>query len=124
MGVGFSSRKNPGATISYDANALSSLGEDIVDASLASEQVDLLGFEAAYSQGPLSLQAEMVQSSLDTADATAWYLMARYFLTGESRPYTASSGVFSRVKPANNQMTPDREPSNWQCASLKSTWKR
>lgn len=103
LGVGFSSRKNPGATISYDANALSSLGEDIVTGSLASEQVDLLGFEAAYSQGPLSLQAEMVQSSLDTADATAWYLMASYFLTGESRPYKASSGVFSRIKPANNQ---------------------
>ena len=58
--------------------------------------------EAAYVQGPLSFQAEFVQSSLDEAEATSWYLQGSYFLTGESRAYKTSSGIFSRVKPNNN----------------------
>jgi len=30
------------------------------------------------------------------------YVMASYFLTGESRPYDTASGVFKRVKPNEN----------------------
>ncbi len=102
LGVAFSSRNNPGATVEYDADSLSSLGSDIVSASSASDQVDLLGLEAAFVHGPLSIQSEVVQSSLDNADVNAWYIQGSFFLTGEGRPYKVSSGNFGRVKPFNN----------------------
>ena len=102
LGVAFSTRKNPSGTVEYDADSLNHLGQDIIAATTASDQVDLLGLEAAYVHGPFSLQSELVQSSLDTVDVTSWYMQGSYFLTGESRAYKGSSGVFSRVKPTKN----------------------
>ena len=61
------------------------------------------GVEAAWARGPLSVQAEFMGSSVSAADNfsyTGWYVMASYFLTGESRPYDSKKGIFKRVKPA------------------------
>ncbi|MEE3053759.1 MAG: porin [Planctomycetota bacterium] len=63
------------------------------------------GVEAAWVRGPLSVQAEFMGSSVSAADNfsyTGWYVMASYFLTGESRPYDTRRGTFKRVKPAKN----------------------
>lgn len=61
------------------------------------------GLEFASIAGPLSVQAEYVGGSYETEtveqDIAAFYATASYFLTGESRPYSASSGKFGRVKP-------------------------
>ncbi|NCF99121.1 MAG: hypothetical protein GWP39_06365 [Planctomycetia bacterium] len=102
FGLGVSSRTASNDSVQYKSDALAHLSEDIISASMTTENVDLLGLEAAYVQGPLSFQAEFVQSSLDAAEATSWYLQGSYFLTGESRAYKTSSGIFSRVKPNNN----------------------
>lgn len=65
----------------------------------------LLGAEAAAVFGPFSLQGEYIQTSVDVdgpgsdPDFSGWYVFASYFLTGEHRPYKASSGTFGRVKP-------------------------
>jgi len=93
FGLGVSSRTASNDSVQYKSDALAHLSEDIISASMATENVDLL---------PLSFQAEFVQSSLDEAEATSWYLQGSYFLTGESRAYKTSSGIFSRVKPNNN----------------------
>ena len=61
------------------------------------------GVEAAWVNGALSLQGEFMGSSVsadDNVSYTGWYLMASYFLTGESRPYDTGKGIFKRVKPA------------------------
>lgn len=69
------------------------------------ERVESLrfGIEGAAVAGPLSLQMEYVDSNYETdnidQDAKAYYMYASYFLTGESRPYKASSGTFGRIKP-------------------------
>ena len=63
------------------------------------------GIETAWVRGPLSVQAEFMASSVSAADNfsyTGWYVMASYFLTGESRPYDTRRGTFKRVKPAKN----------------------
>jgi phosphate-selective porin OprO/OprP len=65
----------------------------------------LLGAEAAAVFGPFSMQGEYMQTSIDVdgpgsdPDFSGWYVFGSYFLTGEHRPYKASSGTFGRVKP-------------------------
>ncbi|MBL4942071.1 MAG: porin [Colwellia sp.] len=67
------------------------------------DNVNIVGFEAAGVWGALSLQTEYQQtavsgsqSSVD-ADYSGYYVMGSYFLTGESRPY--KKGVFGKVTP-------------------------
>ena len=66
------------------------------------------GLEAAAVLGPFSVQSEYMRTSVDTSgsgsndpDFSGWYAYGSYFLTGEHRPYKASSGSFGRVKPAS-----------------------
>jgi phosphate-selective porin OprO/OprP len=68
------------------------------------DSIKRYGVEAAYVSGPLSLQAEYLQAKVESALAGdpefgGYYVMASYFLTGESRPYRASNGTFDRIKP-------------------------
>jgi phosphate-selective porin OprO/OprP len=71
---------------------------------LATDSVVLGGLEVALVNGPFSLQGEVMASRVDLqvgsdADLFGAYLQASYFLTGEHRPYSRSSGVFGQVRP-------------------------
>ena len=73
--------------------------------SIASDGYNLYGAEAAWTQGPISLQGEYMMADVDqigasTANFSAYYFLASFFLTGEHRPY--KNGLFQRVKPKNN----------------------
>ena len=94
------------------AYAVSTKGEsgitlqDIGAISVAAETVELAGLEAAWVNGPLSLQGEYVMSSADPVsgsdlDSDGFYAFISYFLTGESRSYKDSSGAFQRIKVNN-----------------------
>jgi phosphate-selective porin OprO/OprP len=68
------------------------------------DSVTLLGLEGALVDGAFSLQGEVMASRIDLrggsdADLFGGYLQASYFLTGEHRPYSRSSGVFGQVRP-------------------------
>jgi phosphate-selective porin OprO/OprP len=102
------SHRNPDDSYSFDASPEAHLADDFVDTgSIAGDRVDLLGFEAAWVNGPFSLQSEYI-----TADATrftgsdvrfdGYYVQASYFLTGEHRSYKKSEAAFSRIKPKKN----------------------
>jgi phosphate-selective porin OprO/OprP len=72
--------------------------------NISSDGADEWGVEAAWVKGPLSLQAEYMMASVDAVgmsdpDFGGWYGLVSYFLTGETRPYKARSGAFSRVRP-------------------------
>ena len=62
--------------------------------------------EAAFVWGPFSMQAEYAQlwvdsfGSLQTVDPKydGWYVDASWYLTGETRNYDGSTGVFTRPK--------------------------
>lgn len=78
----------------------------------------MVGLESALVWGPFSLQAEGVCTQANALGGAVTplnsiaapgavnfygaYLEASYFLTGESRPYRRSKGVFDRVKPNTN----------------------
>ncbi len=67
------------------------------------------GVEAAGVFGPFSVQAEYLavdvsrDSGLQDYDFDGSYVSASWFLTGESRPYSAKKGKFGRVKPKNKK---------------------
>ena len=74
-------------------------------AMVATDDETLYGLEAAWVGGPLSFQAEFISAMRDLAgggdvDATGFYLLGSYFLTGESRNY--KNGVFGAVTPESN----------------------
>lgn len=62
------------------------------------------GLEAAGEWGPWSLQSEYIgtrvnRKSTSDVDLNGWYVLTSWFITGESRPYKVSEGVFDRVTP-------------------------
>jgi phosphate-selective porin OprO/OprP len=68
-------------------------------------------FEAAWVQGPFSLQGEYLRSVVFAKQGPdlqfqGFYVSASWFLTGESRAYDRNEGIFSRFKP--------REDFNWK----------
>ena len=72
---------------------------------LGAVDVPRVGFEAAYINGPLSLQSEFIaswvnrSSGRDTLFFHGWYAQAAWFLTGESRPFDRGSVRFGRIDP-------------------------
>ena len=72
------------------------------------DYMNLFGAEAALVCGPFSVQGEYIANAVDARTMVddpyfyGWYAQASYFLTGEHRPYSKSSGTFSRVKPKKN----------------------
>jgi phosphate-selective porin OprO/OprP len=103
LGVSISARDSSAGRVTYDSDSLAHLGKDIVFAEVDADRVDLFGVEAAYVQGPFSLQGELVTSSIDDdIEASAWYVQGSYFVTGESRPYKKTAGSFSSIEPLNN----------------------
>lgn len=68
------------------------------------------GIEAAWVQGPFSLQAEYMlnqverlsSSDRDDVGFQGGYVYASWFPTGESRRYSEKRGVFTRIKPESH----------------------
>ena len=108
LGAAYSYR-NPDDTIKYRQRPEAHLTDRFVDTgSFAGDQVDLVGLEAAWVNGPLSLQGEYMMAYADRlvggsdVEFDGYYVQAGYFLTGEHRNYKTSEGAFSRIKPNQN----------------------
>ena len=94
--------------------------------TFAAEYGDLIGGEIAWVDGSFSLQAEYVHAFIEgrnpsVGDPRFWAasLQASYFLTGEHRPYKASDGAFTRVKPLKNY-SKDGGQGAWELAARLS----
>ena len=103
LGGALSTRSLQG-DLSLEPRASSHLGLKAAEGVAAGADGEFrYGVEAAYVNGPFSLQGEFMGSSVSADDNityTGWYIMGSYFLTGESRPYDNKKGFFKRVKPA------------------------
>jgi phosphate-selective porin OprO/OprP len=74
---------------------------------IAAEGALVIGAEAAWVNGPFSVQGECLNSWVrenngQTPDFHGLYASASWFLTGESRPYDRTQGAFGRVIPKRN----------------------
>lgn len=92
-------------TVHYRSRPESHLAPYVVDTgNIAADGAFTLGAEAAWVQGPLCVQGELLHSWVEAKSGEAvnfggFYASASWFLTGESRPYDRAQGVFNRVIP-------------------------
>lgn len=82
----------------------------------------LMGLEAAWVNGPFSIQSEYVMSPVDskysgTLFFHGWYAYASYFLTGEHRPYRRDLGIFDRLIPKRDFLRYQGRPED-KCLDL------
>jgi len=75
----------------------------LVDTSLVYNQgQNLVSLEAAWMKGPWSVQGEYFHNFVDSESSlnfSGWYLQGSWTLTGESRKYQTSAGVFAGITP-------------------------
>ena len=114
LGVANSKRKNNNKTYSVSSRAENHLGNKLI--SINKEQVNhvnIFSGEMSYINGPISLQAEALQTIINAIpeiersfivnhEIISYYGQISYFLTGESRSYKGSIAGFGRVNPKNN----------------------
>ena len=113
--------------IRYRARPESYFAERLVDTGeiAASQALNVVG-EAAYVQGPWSVQGELFSASVPGAAEGRlqfWgaYVQGTWALTGESRPYDRKLGVFKSITPAQPFSICDRHWGAWELAARLST---
>jgi phosphate-selective porin OprO/OprP len=95
-------------TVRYRSRPESHLAPYVVDTGDIDAEGDFtLGMEAAWVNGPLCLQGELLHSWVrenggQNMNFGGFYGQASWFLTGESRPYNRVKGTFARVVPKRN----------------------
>jgi phosphate-selective porin OprO/OprP len=125
VGAAYSNRK-PDDSYSFDASPEAHLAYDFVDTgSVAGDRVELLGLEAAWVEGPLSLQGEYIMADAGRFTGSdvsfdGYYIQASYFLTGEHRKYKTTEGAFSRVKPKENYSRASGGSGAWEAKARYS----
>ena len=124
LGAAYSMRTASNDRAGWGSGGESSLAPALVGTgTLGIDDSTVLGLEAAYVAGPLSVQGEYTVVKADgtgpkftdlggstsfvpgpssSSRFDAWAAQISYFLTGESRPYDKKNGVFGRVSPKNN----------------------
>ena len=73
-------------------------------ATLSTDRASTLALEAAWVDGPLSLQGELLQTAVEPNGGGrlffgGGYLQLTWSATGESRPYDRETGTFGRLRP-------------------------
>jgi phosphate-selective porin OprO/OprP len=95
-------------SVRYRSRPESHLAPYVIDTGdITADKALVVGGEAAWVNGPFSLQGEYLHSWVDEKDGqlpgfVGLYGSASWFLTGESRPYDRSEGAFGRVIPKQN----------------------
>ncbi len=97
------------STLRYRSRPESYIAPYIVDTGdIDAERAATFGLEAAWVNGPLSVQGEFLHSNIGATNGVGdlafygGYLYASWYLTGESRPYNPTTGAFNRLIPRNN----------------------
>ena len=105
LGTSLSTRQSVDDKAKYKVRPESHLANRIFRTSTIDpiDRIDVSNLEFAVVNGPLSAQAEYMQArhilldSQPDQNLIAAYIMASWFITGESRPYRR--GAFGRIKP-------------------------
>jgi len=108
LGAAYSYRNKTGADAAIETKPSAHLSdESIKTGSIASEAINFYEGEGALTYGAFSAQGEYMVSAFDASAAgdpsfQGYYVYASAFVTGESRTYKASEGIFDRIKPKKN----------------------
>lgn len=94
-----------GGTLQYRSRAESILTPYVVDSGEIDGDSAVVGLEAAWRRGPLSIQGELLQAFVDAEDEGSLrfhgaYAQASWALTGEGRPYDPKRAIWGRLAPA------------------------
>ncbi|HUW99697.1 MAG TPA: porin [Phycisphaerae bacterium] len=111
LGTSFSVRHTDG-NVRYRARPEDNLAPFFIDTgNYFTRDICLYGTEGALVLGPFHAEAEYIAANMAADNNVAragnqpdpdyhgYYVQAGYFLTGETRPYKKSEGIFDRVKP-------------------------
>jgi phosphate-selective porin OprO/OprP len=96
------------SSVRYQSRPESYIAPYIIDTGeLDANHATTFGVEAAWVNGPLSIQGEFIRSDVGengVGDLAfyGFYAYASWFLTGESRPYNPTSGCFKRLIPRHS----------------------
>ena len=114
LGISNSIRKNSDNDYGFSSRAENHMGSELLSVEFTNQvkDVNIIAGEMAYVNSSLSLQGEVVQTTVNTENGQgnapfaheiiSYYGQLSYFLTGESRSYKSSLTGFGRVKPKNN----------------------
>ena len=108
LGVSANLLYSGSSSVRYRSRPESHLAPYAVDTGdLEADEALVVGAEAAWVNGPFSVQGEYLRSWVRMQDGQVpgfdgLYASAGWFLTGESRPYDRSEGMFGRVIPKRN----------------------
>ncbi len=129
LGAAISSRSIEGDMLRFRSRPEAHQLQRFVDTGdFEADDMLLMGVEAAYVDGPFSVQGEFVRAdvesdTMDDPQLDGGYVYASYFLTGESRPYKKGAGAFNRVVPEDPVITKDGKKGKgaWEVAARWST---
>lgn len=111
------------SSVQYRSRPESYFASRLVDTGpLDANESLTLGVEFAVADGPLSLQSEFLQASVNGADDSnpvfyGFYIAGSWLLTGESRPYNRGTGTFGRVIPSRKFSLRERSFGAWELVS-------
>lgn len=121
LGLGFSQRSPIDDSVTFSAKPEANLAPSFVSATIPAETLSLLGAEAAWVNGPFTVQGEYTMASIDAPqgsslepDLSGYYLQASWFLTGETRAYNKAAGCFGGLKPDANAFGKDGGKGAWE----------
>ena len=105
VGASYSSRDPRSNEVHYRSRPEARFAPFVVDTGrIESTGSALAGFEIAFKNGPLWAHGEVIQAAIDStqhSDPRFWgaFVQAGFFLTGESRPYNQTEGIWGNVDP-------------------------
>ncbi len=117
----------PFGDVRYRSRPESYLAPFLVDTGdIPADWSSSIGVEAAAVKGPFSLQGELIHSTVrgkdkGNLDFNGFYVYASCFLTGESRPYDKSQGIFGRLVPRKNISLKNGGMGAWELGARYSS---
>ena len=105
LGLSYSYVNSAGNTAQYRSRPECNIAPYVVDTGeIPANNANLLGAEVAFVMNSLSFQGEYIHSLVDSQEEgnlefDGFYAYVSYFLTGETRLYDKTQGVFTRVRP-------------------------
>ena len=128
LGLGLSRRSPTSDSQTISSRPEANLAPNYVTVTVPTETVDLVGLEAAWTSGPLTVSGEYTLAMLEgdagttsDPDYAGYYVQAAYLLTGESRGYRKAQGCFDGVKPADNAFGEKNGRGAWELAARLSS---